>query len=128
LKKEERRKRGSFSMSELVDKLAKGSHPVEVSLRPEKTAVALKECVDRGYVHIKFTGTRGGTELGVRLDMSASDLSKADFTTGEGKARFAGDLTLDYVRVRCVADIDLKSFSGEGHLEVLKEEAVPAVK
>ena len=115
-------------MSELVNKLSEGSHPVEVTLRPEKSAEALKACVDRGYVHIKFTDTQGGTELGVRLDTAASDLSKADFAKGEGEARFAGDLTLDYVRVRCVADIDLKTFSGSGHLEVLKEEAEPAAK
>jgi len=107
-------------MSELVDKLSEGSHPVEVSLRPEKSAAVLKECVDREYVHIRFTDTRGGTELGVRLNMTLSDLSKADFAKGEGESRFVGDLTLDYVRVRCVADIDLKSFSGKGHLEVLR--------
>lgn len=39
----------------------------------------LKESIDRGYVLIKFTNTRGGTELGVRLDDAASDLSHADF-------------------------------------------------
>lgn len=115
-------------MSELVKKLSEGVHPVEITLRPEKSVKVLKECVDRQYVHVKFTGTRGGTELGLQLNMAVSDLSKADFDKGEGQARFAGDLTLDYVRVRCIADIDLKSFSGKGRLEVLKEEAVPAAK
>ena len=50
-------------MDELVARLSAGDHPVEASLRPEKTIKALKECIDRGYVHIKFTETEGGTEL-----------------------------------------------------------------
>jgi len=113
-------------MSELVRKLSEGSHPVEVSLRPEKSAAILKECVDRKYVHIKFTNTRGGTELGVRLDPAGTDLSQADFANGTGRAKFVGNLTLDYVKVRCVADIDLATFSGDGHLEILQTEAESA--
>jgi hypothetical protein len=88
-----------------------------VTLRPERTVKALKECLDRGYVHIKFTNTRGGTELGVPVDRERSDLSAADFEQGIGRLRVAGELSLDYVRVRCVADIDLPSLSGEGRLE-----------
>lgn len=30
-------------MNELVQRLSQGDHPVEASLRPEKTATALKE-------------------------------------------------------------------------------------
>ena len=95
----------------LVDRLAEGQHPVEVGLRPEKTVAIFKECVDRGYVHIKFTGTKGGTELGVRLDEQASDFSQADFSQQTGRARIVGGLTLNYVKVRCVADIELSSIS-----------------
>ena len=50
----------------LVEKLCEGAHPIEASLRPEKTVKALKERIDMGYVHIKFTETKGGAELGVR--------------------------------------------------------------
>jgi hypothetical protein len=106
-------------VSELVNKLAVGDHPVEVSLRPEKTAAVLKECINRQYVHIKFTDTKGGTELGVRLDPAATDLTKADLETGNGEAKFVGNLTLDYVKVRCVATVNLKTFTGHGRLEVL---------
>jgi uncharacterized protein YbdZ (MbtH family) len=100
----------------LVERLCEGDHPVEASLRPEKTAKALKDRIDMGYVHIKFTETRGGTELGVRLDRSAIDLNQADFENQTGKAHLEGELTLDYVKVRCIADIDLRTLSGEGHL------------
>src|SRR4051812_42834426 len=48
----------------LVERLAQGSHPIIASRYPDKSVRALKESIDRGYVHIKFTETRGGTELG----------------------------------------------------------------
>jgi uncharacterized protein YbdZ (MbtH family) len=100
----------------LVSRLSKGRHRVESSLRPERTAQALKERIDLGYVHIKFTETKGGTELGVRLDRETTDLSKADFDNQSGEVHLEGELTLDYVKVRCVADIDIKTLVGKGHL------------
>jgi len=103
--------------NDLVQRLSEGEHPVEVSLRPDKTTQALRESIDRGYVHIKFINTQGGTELGVRLDKSASDLGQADFSGQRGSVRLVGGLTLDYVPVRCIADIDLSTLSGKGHLE-----------
>ena len=104
-------------MSELVKYLSEGDHPVEASLRPEPTVQALTERIDRGYVFVKFTDTKGGTELGVRLDPEATDLSKADFDKGTGTVHLVGNLTLDYVKVRCIADINLETLSGQGHLE-----------
>ena len=74
-----------------------------------------------GYVFIKFTGTRGGTDLGVRVDKAATDLSQAHFEDGSGVAHVEGTLTLDYVKVRCIADIDLASLNGTGHLVQLEE-------
>ena len=108
-------------MDELVKRLSEGNHPVEASLRPEKTVPALKERIDRGYVHIKFTDTRGGTELGVRLNREATDLSQADFDNQTGSVHLVGDLTLNYVKVRCVADINLETLEGQGHLEPIEE-------
>lgn len=104
---------------DLVSRLSKGRHPVESSLLPEKSAQALKNRIDLGYVHIKFTETSGGTELGVRLDPEATDLSRADFEKQVGIVHLEGELSLDYVKVRCVADIDLQSFNGQGHLVLL---------
>ena len=100
----------------LVDKLCEGDHPVEVGLRPEKSIKRFKEAIDRDYVHIKFTQTQGGTELGFRLDRGASDFSAADFENGKGTAHVEGNLTLDYVKVKCVTDIDLSNLAGTGHL------------
>ena len=83
-----------------MQRLAVGDHPVEAGLRPEKSVQALKESIDRGYVHIKFTNTRGGTELGVRLAHDDIDLSQADFDNQTGTVHLVGGLTLDYVKQR----------------------------
>ena len=109
-------------MNELVKRLSEGSHEVEVSLRPEKDIKRFREMLDRGHVLVKFTQTRGGTELGFPLDKSRSDLTQADLEAGTGKVRVAGELTLDYVPVRVIADIDLPSLQGKGHLEIVEKQ------
>lgn len=110
-------------MNDLVTRLATGEHPVEITLRPERSVRALRECLDRGYVHIRFTDTRGGTELGVPVDTTKSELTQVDFETETGRIKIAGELTLDFVRVRCIADIDVSTLKGVGHLEVLEQPA-----
>jgi hypothetical protein len=52
----------------------------------------------------------------VRLDPEACDFTKADFESGAGLVHLEGGLTLDYVKVKCVADIDLKTLEGQGRL------------
>lgn len=105
-------------MNELVQKLTQ-EQPVIASLRPEPTLAELKAAVERKYVLIKFTETRGGTELGIRLDPERSDLAAANFDAGTGKIHIVGDLVLDYVPVRFHGDIELASLAGTGRLEVL---------
>jgi uncharacterized protein YbdZ (MbtH family) len=100
----------------LVDRLSRGDHPVEISLRPEANMAALQEAIDRNYVFVRFTSTRGGTELGVELDRSACELDGADYAAGGGRIRLVGDLTLDFEPVRVFAEIDLSTLSGQGRL------------
>jgi Core binding factor beta subunit len=105
-------------MDELVQRLSKGDHPVVTSRY--KSAAELKQAIERGYVLVKFTDTRGGTELGVRLDNTATNLSGADFGQSAGAVHLVGNLTLNYVKVRQVADVDLATLGGTGHLEILE--------
>jgi uncharacterized protein YbdZ (MbtH family) len=112
----EAERRPKDARDDLVSFLATGAHPVEAGLRPEKSVKRLQEALDRGFVHIKFTDTRGGTELGFELDRKASDLSRADFERKTGRIHVEGDLTLNYQKVRCVADLNLETLAGEGHL------------
>jgi hypothetical protein len=55
------------------------------------------------------------------VDKAATDVSEADFDQGTGVVHVEGTLTLNYVKVRCVADIDLALLKGAGHLMVLEE-------
>lgn len=108
-------------MDDLVQRLSQGDHAVIVG-GPKPSLEEFKQRVeDMGYAFIKFTGTRGGTDLGVRVDKNATDLSKANFEQGTGTAHVEGSLTLNYVKVRCIADIELASLRGTGHLVVLEE-------
>ncbi len=109
-------------MSELVEKLSKGEHRVIFRPTGDNPAEELRAAIDRDYVHIKFTETRGGTELGFKLDPEHTDLSGGDLEAGTGTVRLAGHLMLDYVKVRCVAELDLESMEGRGHLDILEEE------
>src|SRR5215469_1063633 len=74
---------------------------------------------EMGYVLVKFTETRGGTELGVRLDRDATDLSAADFDNSTGTVHVEGFLILNDDPVRCIADIDLTTLKGTGRLALV---------
>lgn len=108
-------------MNELVERLATGDHPVTVGGPKPSLEEFQKRVEDMGYVFIKFTATRGGTDLGVRVDKAATDLTRANFAEGTGIAHVEGTLTLNYVKVRCVAEIDLSTLNGTGHLVVIEE-------
>jgi hypothetical protein len=107
-------------MDDLVARLSSGMQPAEIVLRPDRTARALEACIQRGYVHVKFPETRGGTELGVRLDRDQSRLESADYETPSGAITLVGTLTLNYVPVRCIAEIDVATLAGRGRLEPIE--------
>lgn len=108
-------------MDELVQRLTQGEHPITVG-GTLPTLEDFQERVEKmGYVFLKFTETRGGTDLGVRVDRQATNLSQANFEQRSGVAHVEGTLTLNYVRVRCIADVDLATLEGRGHLMVLEE-------
>lgn len=94
----------------IVEKLSQGEHPVTM-IRYKDTA-DLKQAIERGTVLVKFTETRGGTEIGISLD----DKSKA-VDLGGGKIDLCGTLTLDYQPVRCIVNVDVETRTGLGHLE-----------
>ncbi|HET8842851.1 MAG TPA: hypothetical protein VFN35_15410 [Ktedonobacteraceae bacterium] len=109
-------------MDELVQRLTEGTHPVRVGGSQSASLEDLKKRVaDTKYVFIKFTDTRGGTDLGVRVDTEKTNLSQSDFEHGTGIAHIEGSLTLNYVKVRCIADISLATLEGTGYLVALEE-------
>lgn len=119
---EEEKKEPKDPRDNLVKYLSEGKHPIEAGLRPQRTVRIFKEAVERGYVHVKFTDTRGGTELGIRLDKRASDFTNADFEAGTGEVHVEGDLSLNFIKIRCIADIDISTLAGTGYLNRLDDE------
>ncbi|HEY4035331.1 MAG TPA: hypothetical protein VGL94_15345 [Ktedonobacteraceae bacterium] len=108
-------------MDDLVQRLSEGDHPIAVG-GPKPSLEEFKKRVEEmGYVFIKFTDTRGGTDLGVHVDKVATDLSRANFDQQNGTAHVEGTLILNYVKVRCIADIALGTLQGTGHLIALEE-------
>jgi hypothetical protein len=108
-------------MNALVQLLAQGEHPVEVGGTSPSLQEFQRRLEDMGYVFIKFTETRGGTDLGVRVDKQATNLSRANFAQATGVVHVEGTLTLNYVKVRCIAEIDLSTLHGTGHLLILED-------
>ena len=82
---------------------------------------------EMGYLLVKFTQTRGGTELGFSLDRAMTDLSKANFDESTGSVHVEGNLVLNDDPVRCIADIHLATLKGTGRLK-LEEKAAAAAE
>jgi hypothetical protein len=109
-------------MNELTQRLATNQSVVVGGADP--TAEELRNRTgEMGYVLIKFTETRGGTELGFPLDRDATDLSAANFDNATGTVHVEGSLILNDDPVRCIADIDLATLKGTGRLAL--EERTP---
>lgn len=107
-------------MDELTQRLSV-EQPIEVG-GPKATLEEFRDRLeDIGVVFIKFTGTRGGTDLGIRLDRVASDWSGADLVTGTGTVHVEGTLVLNDDPVRCIADVDAATLAGTGRLVVVSE-------
>jgi hypothetical protein len=93
----------------------------------DPTVEELRERVgEMGYVLVKFTETRGGTELGFSLDRDAADLTGADLDNGTGTVHVEGNLILNGDPVRCIADIALPELKGTGRLALEERTAAPA--
>jgi hypothetical protein len=110
-------------MNELTQRLTVSQPIIMGGMEP--TVSELRERTgDMGYVLVKFTQTRGGTELGFPLDRDASVISGADFDNATGTVHVEGNLVLNGDPVRLIADIDLSTLRGTGRLAL--EETVPA--
>ena len=108
-------------INELVQRLSDGEHEIVLGYRNESYE-EIKQRITDGYIHIKFTQTKGGTELGINVDLSSTNIKDVDFTKGDGLLHIEGITNLNYNPVRCVADIDLASRKGLGFLQIISVE------
>lgn len=110
-------------INELVQRLSEGKHEVIIGHRDEPYD-EIKQRIEDGYIHVKFIQTKGGTELGINVDLDKTNVGGVDFSKGEGTLHIEGTTNLNYNEVRCISDIDLKTRKGEGYLEIIKEEII----
>jgi uncharacterized protein YbdZ (MbtH family) len=102
----------------LVSRLCAVDHVVELRLEPGVEGVdGLVAAVRRGHLGIRIPGTRGGTELTIRVNHGASDVTALD--TRDGRVRVVGDLRLDGQLVRCEVTIDLPALSAAVRVHLL---------
>lgn len=107
-------------MNELVKRLSQKEQRVQAN-RPDKSVKALQRRIDLNYVHILFEET--GTEIGIGLDRDKCEFGKANFEKRTGKVHLEGVLTLNFDKVRCIADISLRTMRGKGRLISISESA-----
>ncbi len=107
-------------MDDLTQRLS-AEQPVTVG-GPKPSLADLRSRLEEiGIVFVKFTETRGGTDLGIRLDRTRADYSGADFDKGSGTVHVEGTLILNDDPVRCIADFDLATLNGTGRLVLVDE-------
>lgn len=107
-------------INELVNRLSEGKHQITIGHREESYA-EIKQRIENGYIHVKFTGTKGGTEIGINVDLQNTNLEDLDFNIGTGILHIEGTSNLNYNQVRCIADIDLATRKGKGYLQVIED-------
>jgi hypothetical protein len=110
-------------INELVKRLSEGKHEVVIGHRDESYE-EIKQRIEDGYIHIKFTQTKGGTELGINVDLNNTNVKQLDLDKKAGLLHIEGTTNLNYNAIRCIADIDLATKKGEGYLQVIEEESI----
>ena len=108
-------------MDRLVKQLSEGKHPIEFEPRTEDYTELKERLVEMKFVFVKFMDTMGETELGINIDDNLTNLEDADYTNGAGNIHVVGTCELNYHKVRCIADVDLKTKKGTAYLELLDE-------
>jgi hypothetical protein len=112
-------------MNELTERLTV-DQPIIMGGSDPTVEELLERTGEMGYVLVKFTETRGGTELGFPLDRAATDVTGANFDDGTGTVHVEGQLTLNDDPVRCIADIDVATLKGTGRLALEEKAAATA--
>ena len=103
-----------------VEELSRPGQKVEATSLLLGTPAARLTSLDLEIVHLKFIETRSETELTFRLDRDKFSASSADRDRGAGTVHLEGELTIDKVNVRCIADIDLRTLAGTGHVQPIR--------
>lgn len=102
-------------MDSLVRRLSNGLHRVRAT-----RVASTEDFFDRwrlGYVFIEFMDTEGGTELGIKVDVSEMPDTASETVT------VSGELVLNFEPVICTATLDLETLEGQGGLAITKKQS-----
>jgi len=105
----------------LIEFLCEGSHSIDLGWRKETDLDVVIESIRRKYLYIRFMDTRGGTEIGVNLIENKCDFTLAELEKGIDQIYVEGTLSLNFEKVICIADINLRTLKGFGKLKRLKK-------
>jgi hypothetical protein len=105
-------------MDDLVKQLTK-KQPINFESRTDTLDELKQRLTEMKFVFITFIETKGGTELGINVDSDLTKIENADFDKGAGIISVVGTCTLNYQKVRCIAEVDLSTKKGTGYLEPL---------
>ncbi len=106
-------------MDDLVRKLSAGKHPVLIQMAESESLSDLAYDLAKGYCHISFPDTQGGTELKIPVDAGASEFSRERILEGHASIHLEGDLSLNFEKVRFIGDFSVPGLTGEGCLQVI---------
>ena len=101
----------------LVQRLAGGDHRAEVRTSAEDKLAYLRDRLDVGYLHVFFPDTRGGTELGIKLESDSVKSALQQIASG-GDVSLSGYLVLDGVEAMCRVRLRTPDLLGQGGLSV----------
>ena len=108
-------------MDQLVETLSKSLHTAEIL--HAKTALELKEQVDRQWINMKFSDI--GTSITFQIDEARSDYVTGDYDKGKGSVKFVGKHTLNYEPVWISISINLATMKAKAQLEVRDVQSAP---
>lgn len=108
-------------MDNLVERLL-NKQPIDFESRTDTMEEIKERLTEMKFVFITFTETKGGTELGIDIDLDLTDIENADFDKGAGIISVVGTCKLNYQKVRCIAEVDLSTKKGMGYLKPLDED------
>lgn len=104
-------------MNDVVEFLTQGLHPIEFETRTSNYD-DIKNRIQKGFVYVKFTDTRGGTELGINVDSTKTSNFEDCLSNGQNMLHLEGVCKLNYKPVRCIIDVNVSTRKGEGRLVI----------
>lgn len=97
-------------MDTLVAFLMSKQQPVKAVLKPDETLDEFVACMNRKFVNLVFTDTKGSTEIGITLTESTLKADEIDDSTET--IILQGKCGLNFEKIKVKVELSLKDFTG----------------